>query len=542
VIRSAVFTLMSCSLAFGSTFASTTATTHYIAANGLDTNNGTSESAPWAHLPGMATCTNNCVSYAPLAGDTFILRGCDVWPNASFPIHWKWSGTSSSQITIGVDKSWYNATNCPTTWNRPIFDAGGTNIGGAGCGGLGANWFVYLDHVTYVIWNWIEARGLYWNNDQQNRCYHTVGNLIGNGTDYVVVSNWYFHGWTHGLSAGTSDVGGAGMIMTTYNTTPSCTNCLVTNSVIDNSDSVDGATCVTDHSLCSGGDIGVSATNNVIRNVVEAFLTGIPSGTSMTWAGNNIYNINLSFTNPTQSSPPHPNCIETVAGGTFYIHDNYIHDVPGCEGGQIGNGGETDYVWNNIWVMNGVAGSNGPQVPQSSPAGSLYFFNNTVVNSVACINQAGHGGSYAGSFEIHNNHCINSSATVINGSFSAGGTFSTTNNVAITQATAAAQGYVNSGAFVYSPQNNNCNSIPTNCPIGVGLNLVSLWPSGFSTNDTSYACTEQTVSGVVESVCPARSSNTRLVGSAVWDIGAYTWGTSSASVPNPPTGLLARVQ
>src|SRR5437660_1067347 len=96
---------------------SASATTYYIAANGSDSNNGTSKTTPWAHLPGMATWTGG---HAPTAGDTFILRGCDVWGNANFPIMWTWSGSSSSPIVIDRDTAWYNTGNCPSGWNRAV--------------------------------------------------------------------------------------------------------------------------------------------------------------------------------------------------------------------------------------------------------------------------------------------------------------------------------------------------------------------------------------------------------------------------------------
>src|SRR5208283_2265167 len=50
----------------------------YIAANGVDTNNGTSESAPWLHAPGMKGCSGTCSSTTPTAGEGFILRGGDT--------------------------------------------------------------------------------------------------------------------------------------------------------------------------------------------------------------------------------------------------------------------------------------------------------------------------------------------------------------------------------------------------------------------------------------------------------------------------------
>src|ERR1035437_3032656 len=58
---------------------STFATTYYVATSGSDSNNGTSESTAWAHLPGMPTATSLAGSYSALAGDALVLRGCDVW-------------------------------------------------------------------------------------------------------------------------------------------------------------------------------------------------------------------------------------------------------------------------------------------------------------------------------------------------------------------------------------------------------------------------------------------------------------------------------
>jgi hypothetical protein len=273
--------------------------------------------------------------------------------------------------------------------------------------------------------------------------------------------------------------------------------------------------------------------SSIFTNVVEALLTRTPSGTSLELGGNYITNINMSFTTPNQgTSGPHPNCLETLQGGTFYIHDNFINEAYVCEGGQVGNPGETDYVWNNIWVMSGGSGSNGPQVPQSSPSGSLYFWNNTLYNTYACINQAGHGGTYTGDFEVNNNHCITSSSAAVVGEFSASGTNSTTNNVVMTPAVATSQGYTSAETYVYSP------TAGTNSTVGAGMNLTSAWPSGYSSNDTGYACTEQTIGGVLQAVCPVRTATNGRTSS--WDAGAYQWGGSS--LPLAPTGLSAVVQ
>ena len=521
--------------------------TYYVSfSTGADTNTSTqaqSKSTPWKNLKYMASATSNAASYTPVAGDTFVLMGCDVWPNASFPINWQTSGTSGSPIVVGVDQTWYNATNCPSAWNRPVFNAGGTDIGGSGgCGGLGANWMLYFNTVTYVTFNWIEMKGLYWNNNQQGSCSRTVGFAIGNASDHIIINNAYMHDWTHGTSAGTTDTGSGGMV-TNYNTTPDCGNCVLENSVMDNSDSVDGASCATGGSLCSGGGISSwSSENNIFFDVVEALDASSYNADTVTYSGNNISNIQASFTTPSQGgSAPHPNCIETLGPGgtTYYIHDNYIHGIFTCEGGQVGNPSETDYVWNNVWDMgaSGVAGRNGPQVPQSSSGSkSLFFWNNTVRWATGCINVGGHSTTYTGTFAVQNNHCINDSSVTVAGTTPGGGTVG--NNLGMTNATATTQGYIATGTWPFSP------TASSNSTVGAGTNLTSSWPGGQITNDLAYICFEETIGTVIESVCTPTRGNSRPTGSTAWDEGAYEFAIPKASTPtfSPVAGSYSGTQ
>src|ERR1700688_3928601 len=50
---------------------------YYIAANGSDSNNGTSETTPWLHAPGMTSCTGTCGSNSPSGGNGYIFPGSD---------------------------------------------------------------------------------------------------------------------------------------------------------------------------------------------------------------------------------------------------------------------------------------------------------------------------------------------------------------------------------------------------------------------------------------------------------------------------------
>src|SRR5215469_7541587 len=54
---------------------------YYVAANGLDSNTGTSEASPFRHAPGMQQCSGSCASvpWRLAAGTGIIFRGGDTW-------------------------------------------------------------------------------------------------------------------------------------------------------------------------------------------------------------------------------------------------------------------------------------------------------------------------------------------------------------------------------------------------------------------------------------------------------------------------------
>ena len=95
---------------------------------GSDSNNGTSESTPWAHLPGMPSCTSTCNSASLTSGEGFILRGGDTWVASDLGVNWATSGASGHPIYIGIDPNWPSSG-----WTRPNFTCGGANCStGAG--------------------------------------------------------------------------------------------------------------------------------------------------------------------------------------------------------------------------------------------------------------------------------------------------------------------------------------------------------------------------------------------------------------------------
>jgi hypothetical protein len=508
------------------------ATTYYVAANGSDSNSGTSKTAPWAHLPGMRTWTGG---HTPAAGDTFILRGCDDWGNSNFPINWNWSGTSSNPITIDRDTTWYNTSNCPSGWNRAKFDGGGAVMGGTECSGT--NKFVVFNSATHVTVNWIELTGYYWNANAGGSCGDNTGTFVdANNSDYITWAYGYIHNWSHGSSAGDTD-----HAWDIVNGGATCDNCLMDHMVIDNTDS---SVCGTGGTRCGAG-FQWSTTNSVLNWMVNE----IKPKTHGTFCNNSLSGVGMGF------DGTHDNIIEPVGGGGgpnyYYICNNYIFDNAGGEL-QFGNAGDIYYIWNNIYVSTS-GDSRSWAFPQQPGSGmSLYFWNNTIMQ------QAGSAGILTCNscnpatwvnVDIENNHVITTS-TSSNGPvpgliscspndcgtnpFPASGSrvISRTDNIVMSPTTSTTQGYTDLETYVYSP------TAATDTTVGAGNDLTSMWPAGFSSSDTTYACVQQAVSGVIQAVCDQR---TPIARSGAWDAGAYEF-QGGASKPNPPTGLVAAVQ
>jgi hypothetical protein len=512
---------------------SVSATTYYVSTSGSDTNTGTSKATAWAHLPGMPSATSSAGSYSAVSGDTFVLRGCDVWYNTSgtsnFPLVLNHGGTSGNPVVVSVDQTWYDTTACPTAWNRPVFDAHtsassstSTQIGGStsGCIGGNGNTFVVIN-ASYITINWIELRNFYYANDAENSCYGGNAFFQINSADFVTVTNSYEHGWSMGHYSASSVNDTDQLVF--INGSPACPHCLLSYNVANNCATTSGS------GTLPGGALS-------FPNVTHSVFKCMSNNYKPTYAGEFGWNeITLAGDSPDPTI--HPNCIETLLaqgnGGVYYIHDNRIHDNYVCEGLQIGNPGETDYVWNNTWYHLLGVGANGPQVPQSETPVSMHFWNNTVVDWGNCINDAAHGYSWSGAFYSENNLCINSSGSNSSGSPTAS-SVTISHNVGLTDTLAATDGYASSEALVYSPIS---NSSPT---VGQGVNLTALWPAGFTTLDASLVCTQQTVNTVAQVVC-AGTPNARPV-NGPWDVGAIQFSAGAASQPNPPTGLKATVQ
>jgi len=478
----------------------------------------------------MVGCTGVCASTTPTAGTGFILRGCDTWGNADFPLTWSWSGTSGAHILVGVDQTWYNTATCPSSWNRPIFNFGGTMVNGTAC--ATNHYTTQFSGAQYVDFQWLELTGMYWSTDAWGACFGTVGFITASNSDFITFTNSYFHNWTHATSgSGASDADS--MLAASGN--PGCAHCYFTQNVVNNSDAAPDCATTSNPTLCSGfGNRNWNFTKNICTYVSNCQLSNNLVTESIEVGNNNMSVLSESF------NGNHPNAIETLGcvtactSATYYIHDNYIHNITVAEHLQVGNNNETDYVWNNVIVPTSTVGSNGPHLPQSGTPTAMYFFNNTVANWPACFESSGNGTyTWTGVLLIQNNHCIPASGSGTVSGSPTGGTTTISNNVGMTTATANSQGYTNAETYVYSPIS-GCTSA-TCGTVQAGVNLTSTVPAGFVTSDTTYACSQQTISTVVQSVCPARTVNVRPA-SGAWDAGAYEVVSSGLSTPTCAPG------
>jgi hypothetical protein len=482
--------------------------TYYVSKTaGSDSNQGTAKATPWAHLPGMASCTSNCSSYNPSPGDTFILKGCDVWTNSDLPVLWNWSGSSGGVITIGgEDQTWYNTTNCPSAWNRPVFDAQKQALNPDVLFRAASN-----GNTSYVTLDSIEMRGLYCSGScsgAQNyvACYNNCTNWT--------FSNLYMHGWNIVTDGDCKLFQGA----------PDMAGTTVTQSIIDGSDatgaSPTGGTCYAMYP-----SLPPTISNNVIHDVANG-IVGSPA-TSTAISGNLIYNIIES------NAGSHPNVLESLGSGTWYVFNNVFHDFVGEAfffGGNSGSSGGTQYVWNNIWYN---SSGNPPEGDGGLGGFSFYAWNNTVVpNKGQTCFLYSKDAAFA-TVVIENNHCISTGSV---SSASWGGTTPTlNNNVLMSPTTATTQGYTSSQTYAYSP------TAGTNGTVGAGKTICGVEQNCTGNlaalmNDTAFSCTQQTVSGVVQAVCPARTVLPRP-----GDAGAYQY-VAGDTQPNPPTNLTATVQ
>jgi hypothetical protein len=546
-LRIAIF--VGCFLYGGSAFAGT----YYIAANGSDSNNGTSKTSPWLHAPGMPNCTGSCAAHTPAPGDQFIFRGGDTWhfgnsgasPYVGAPVacigasetcSWliSWSGTNGNSIYWGVDQTWFSGT----AWTRPIMNGDNptSTSGVASCtydesvdqliaihGLSGEAIFNTIDNFEFI--------GLCWSGPQQvppGAASHInlaeFDNTIANHGN--LVENIYIHGWTHKtFSCSSGPVGncdGAFGIAGPSDTSLGHGD-MLHNNVIDGSDT-DTVSLIGTGWACS--DVAYSVyrylANGVVCNNNHTFHDNLTeylthSGDGQSHANGVEFNTEQHGTSNVFYNNVYRHfqlggigCGNVVVWRTpqttDYAFNNLIYDQSSAcnnanywdlvTSNQGGADGWTDNEFNNTWILS----SNGP-------------FANSTMNGTSTVN-------------MYNTHCITP-----NGGSSGSACQTITGKINyltnVVQATSAAtgQGYTAAELYAYSA------TASTNATVGAGTNqqgfCTTLLGSGDPAlvaagtacqSDTGYACVYNATTHSVS--CPGRTRVARPAGTA-WNVGAY---------------------
>lgn len=528
---------------------------------GSDSNNGASESTPWANAPQMSTCSNACAGHSYSPGEVYIFKGCDTW---NFAAIGEWipnaSGTSGNLIYWGgFDQTWYNTSTCPSGWNRPIFSGKGTYPGSSG------SWFMDLNENSYWRVAWIEWTGFYMVNN-------AGGNMTGYFTCASGCQGWeldhnYAHGFTFNLSVDCTVIG---------NTYP-CTEPWFFNFT-----STPPAQGEIDHNVFSGADTTGTchdcwSTSRDLGLWVNGTLNNVRIDHNWfeyadCWVGTiGIFNDNtMNGCGPysAASNSVHNNTFENNSDpsqGTLMYNNLLMHD------GSVGYASVsqlappdavTSYFFNNV-IIDELSGYSGSQLPfncassaVTGPTSTCVAFNNTVE---AGSDTAGQGPSQAPPslqwasdddtgviLNAYYNHVISSASGI---QCHGGGTCyvnQTPNpNLTQTQSAANAQNYILANYF--APQNSSGATVQAGASPSA---LVSLCAAVSAVDPMAgTACLSSTPCGVSLMTYPYYNVGTsncapvaRLTaGGTNNDAGAFQFAQTSGTAPSPPVGLVAVV-
>jgi hypothetical protein len=494
------------------------ATTYYISfSSGSNTNNGTSESTPWKTHPYMQTAaactgTGSAPNYSHSAGDQFVFRQGDSWPNACFDMAIQNGGAVGNPDVYTFDPSWGTAGGTTGNLGQAVgtyqFNAGGSVINGAD----GWNDFIYDNSNSNITFNGMEMTGMTWSGDGGS-----FGNVEGfqlQQSTNVIISNIYAHGWTHPGATGDTLTWVVG-----NGNSPHNAGTRVTGSVFDGVNS--GGSGKSDS---GGATFAIPLVdNNIIRNMSNGLLLN---------ANGVVHDNMIGPINPSFNPAVHENCIEPVDGisagtSTVYIYNNVIHDCTAVgiitQGVAPSGSNEVDYIWNNVYYVGSVSS---PPIPfqfdstlSPNTGSSVHAWNNTIYAGTGtyCMRAVNRGNGNFNVLDIENNHCISDQGVITLGI--TGNTYTNVTNVLMSTATAATQGYTSSETYAYSPTS------ATNGTVGAGTNLTSLVSASTAalTADTAYVGT--------------RSTNFRP-SSGAWDAGAYEFSSSGTTgAPAPPTNV-----
>jgi peptidoglycan hydrolase-like protein with peptidoglycan-binding domain len=547
---------------------------YYVAANGSDSNLGTSESSPWMHAPGMPSCSANCLvaqnqSNGIPPGTGLIFRGGDTWhfgnPSASPYTGGTWSfntspypnGTSNNPIYVGVDQSWYSGG----SWARPVLTGdnppcslstlSGTCIKNTNAalsevvyvtscpyqnapGGTGGdtNDLMSFDGRQYITFDNFELTGLCESdaNDVKSDKFINYNSATG-----IVFANLYIHGWTHlpfNVNGDCDQVGGS-----------------------------PGATSVCLNISFFAGSAGPPAVGETIAKTVVDGSDSDPAGAGLFFPG--FYNT-------------YDNVFRYVGQGVYrdlhVFHDNLLEHwyQPGdnaAHGNLMESDGEypsTDAIYNNLFrnictdsnaCPSGIVGI----LPQTPIGQKEYVFNNVAYSDINIEGPMGMGGPVnLGTLVYFNNtlehpgsgslfSCYGSDPPTVPWTSANDNLISDTANPytinctnqelalpltdsVMTNAVATTDGYTTAESFAYSPASANSQTV------GVGTNEEGFCNTMLGSGDplvqaAGTACKSDTTYGVGYNaanhtvIFPARTPIARPT-SGAWDVGAYQYSSS----------------
>jgi hypothetical protein len=520
--------------------ASASATTYYIAANGNDSNDGTSTSSPWLHAPGMTGCSGTCASTTPQPGDNFILRGGDSWHYNSaqgspvgLPWNWKWNGSSSSCqlnagagtvaktscIYIGVSESWYSGS----SWARPKLNLDNalstsrpsscryddTSVNAVNLGGQSS-----------LIFDNFELLGACWQGNTNSSWVTSYGTQ-------VELSNNYIHGWTYGSNSSADDYAGFGGNM------PKANYILCDHNVFDGVDSSLGAT--------QGAASGM-AIYNTCKEISYNVFSHVSNGCICNPAS--VHDNLFQYLYEPQGAQ-HGNIIETNTAqsvtGPVYFYNNVMRHTNEGVGVWLETVNENMYIFNNVsWHYreststgaNGTDGSNCYMVDQSSTSVQAYFFNNT--NDYPCNFSTLNGAMPTISFA--NNYYIGYPSSSLSSTYSmAAPTVDLGHELFQSESAANSEGY--------TTNNNYAPTSSGDATVGFGQVLSSSICNTMLNGSASAACKNGMVGVTYDSLNHAPVAGQLVARNSSWDVGAYEFSQGSVSnQPAPPSGLSASVQ
>jgi hypothetical protein len=515
---------------------------YFIAANGADTNSGTSESSPWLHAPGMPSCTGNCATVTPGPGNGFIFRGGDTWhfgastsPSTGGTWDWGsqgWNGTSSNPIYVGVSSSWYNSAICGSSWCRPILNADNPSSSSpvSSCAyQIGSNNdMVSFANISYLAFDNFEMTGLC-QNDTNDPWAHDIYLSESAGSNNIY-EHLYIHGWT---ALPFSCSGGVGHCFNLFAFEGSNNpGDLHLQDIVDGSDSVPG-----ELGVMFGGGYNISQC--VFRYASQIVTTD----------GHLIHDTLFDHWYEPGDNDAHGNLYEESGSDSSSVHayyDNVFSNVctdPGsCPNGIVGiwpqpTTSTTDYFFNNLIYNTKTSGNYFDIGQNGSSQGPIVLFNNTFeATDNGVILQCNSSSSHP--FTDTNNHYITDAGSQYSSPCNGK---TTVTSLLQTHSTANSQGYTASETYAYSPVSANGSTV------GTGTNeqsyCAALSAAGFSDaatacqSDTRYACVYNTGNHSVS--CPARTTVARPT-SGAWDIGTYQY--LAQDPPGPPSNLTATPQ